>query len=144
MPMSDADARQYAVFVHLSSLATLIIPLGNLLGPLILWLAKKEESAFVDRHGVAAVNFNISLLVYVAGTMVLFVLVTILTLGIGALLMLPLLLVAAVVMLVLEIVFMVQAIQAASRGQDYRYPMSIPFVQPSARWSQPLQGFTPV
>ena len=50
--------------LHISALAGMIIPLGNVIGPLVVWLIKKPESALVDRHGKAALNFQISSTIY--------------------------------------------------------------------------------
>ena len=50
---------------HLSPLMLLVgIPLANVIGPLIVWFIRKEASRSVDRHGRAALNFQISMTVY--------------------------------------------------------------------------------
>ena len=63
-PASTSDERNWSVLLHISALAGMIIPLGNVIGPLVLWLIKKPESALVDRHGKAALNFQISSTIY--------------------------------------------------------------------------------
>ena len=63
-PASTSDERTWSVLLHISALAGMIIPLGNVIGPLVLWLIKKPESALVDRHGKAALNFQISSTIY--------------------------------------------------------------------------------
>lgn len=63
----DRDARMWAMFCHLAGLAafTPISPaFGSVVGPLILWLVKKDQFAFVDEQGKEAVNFQITMLVY--------------------------------------------------------------------------------
>lgn len=120
-PMDD---RQYAMLLHLSALAGLLIGFF-FLGPLILWLIKKE-SPFVDHHGRGAMNFHLSMLIYAAGFAVLFGFVTIVTLGIGALLMLPLLFLVTFAAIVLLILFPILAAVQASQGRAYRYPLAIP------------------
>ena len=49
--------RNWAMFLHLSQL----LPVVGFLGPLVLWLAKRAQSPFVDRHGKAALNYQITL-----------------------------------------------------------------------------------
>jgi uncharacterized Tic20 family protein len=58
---------------HLSALAGFIgVPLGNIIGPLIIWLVKKDEIPFVDLQGRESLNFQISMTIYgtVAGFLV--------------------------------------------------------------------------
>jgi len=119
------------MFVHLAALSGLIIPLGTLLGPLILWLMKKDQSAFVDRHGCAAMNFQISFMLYALVAVVLFVVAGLATLGLGFLLFLPAVIILAVAVTVLEVVFPILAGLAANRGQEYRYPLAIAFLRPA-------------
>jgi uncharacterized Tic20 family protein len=68
-----AEDRTWAMWCHLSSLAWILlllfaIPLpfviANLIGPLICWLAKKDDSAFIDAHGRESLNFQISMTLY--------------------------------------------------------------------------------
>lgn len=68
-----AEDRTWAMWCHLSSLAWILllllaIPLpfvvANIVGPLICWLAKKDESAYVDVHGRESLNFQISMTIY--------------------------------------------------------------------------------
>jgi uncharacterized protein len=122
-PMSESDERNWAMAAHLSALVALL-SIPSLVGPLIVWLIKKDENEFVRAHSVHALNFNISVLLYlIVGTIVLAIL-GFATLGIGFLLAIP----AAFVVLVLWLVFVIQGALAASRGQDFRYPATINFV----------------
>lgn len=110
-----ADDRTWGMLAHLSALSGVIVPLGNIIGPLVVWLVKREQSAYVDYHGKEALNFNISFLVYglVAGLLILIVI---------GLILLPLVVVA---WLVLAIVGAVRA----NAGEQYRYPLTFRFVQ---------------
>jgi uncharacterized protein len=56
--------RTWAVVAHLAALTGHLIPFGSLVGPLVIWLVKREESPFVDEHGKEAVNFQLSALIY--------------------------------------------------------------------------------
>jgi len=97
---------------HLSALAGFVIPgAGHILGPLIVWLVKRGESAEIDAHGKEALNFQISMLIYnvVAGILCLIV--------IGFVLL--------AVLHVLNVVFVIIASLRASEGQIYRYPLTL-------------------
>ncbi len=54
-----------AFLTHLSSFVSFVFPLGSILGPLVMWSVNKERSAYVDENGVEAVNFNISYVLYI-------------------------------------------------------------------------------
>ena len=57
----DKNARTWATLGHLSALIMLVgVPLGNILGPLVVWLAKRQEYEFVDDQGKEALNFQIT------------------------------------------------------------------------------------
>jgi uncharacterized Tic20 family protein len=75
----DKDARTWATICHLSALIMLVgVPLGNILGPLVVWLAKRQESEFVDDQGKEALNFQIT---FTLCEIVLFILIFILVFG---------------------------------------------------------------
>jgi uncharacterized protein len=60
--MLDTHQKNIATFIHLSTFSRFIIPLGNFIGPVILWIANKEKSEFIDNHGKQAINFQLSVL----------------------------------------------------------------------------------
>lgn len=62
--MLDNHHKNIATFIHLSTFSRFIIPFGNFIGPIVLWVANKEKSEFVDTHGKQAINFQISILLY--------------------------------------------------------------------------------
>ncbi|HTD36062.1 MAG TPA: DUF4870 domain-containing protein [Candidatus Limnocylindrales bacterium] len=98
---------------HLSALAGLVIPLGNLIGPLVCWLVKRNESPLVDRNGKESLNFQLSMTIYmIISTVLIFVLIGI-----------PLLFVVAI----LDLVFSIIAAVKTNNGEDYRYPLTIRF-----------------
>lgn len=108
---SSHEERQWAMFAHLATLSGLIIPLGSLLGPLIVWLIKKDTMPFVNDQGKEALNFNITMLIAV----VISGLLTLILIGF------LLLLVVGLAWLVLT----VMAAMAANRGESYRYPFTL-------------------
>lgn len=114
-PVSAAE-RQWAVLCHLSALLGLIIfGFGAVLGPLVLWLWKKDEMPFVDDQGKEALNFQIT--VFLAG-LVCFALVFLL-IGIPML--------AALV--VVDLVFIVVAAIKVNEGVRYRYPVNLRLIK---------------
>jgi len=56
---ASKDERTSAMLCHLLALAGLIFPFGNILGPLIMWLVKRETSRFVDFHGRQSLWFQV-------------------------------------------------------------------------------------
>ena len=56
----SAEERQWAMFAHLSALVGLVFPLGSIIGPLVIWLIKKDTMPFVNDQGKEALNFNIT------------------------------------------------------------------------------------
>lgn len=124
---SPMDERQYTMLLHLSALAGFLIGGLFFLGPLIMWLIKKD-SPFVDHHGRSAMNFHLSLIIYAFAAGLLFALVAIVTLGIGVLLLIPFLFIALIAVTVLLILFPILAAVQANKGQPYRYPLAIPLL----------------
>lgn len=123
-PMSDADRKNWAMAAHLSALVG-FVGIPSLVGPLVVWLAKKDNDAYVAAHSVHALNFNISVLIYTIVGSIALGIFGLVTLGIGLILAIPVVIIALVVWVVLVI----QGGLAASRGEQFRYPMTIDFVK---------------
>lgn len=108
------NERQWIVFLHLSALAGFLLPsFGHILGPLIIWLVKKSESAAIDAAGRNVLNFQISWTIWL-------VLVTAVGFSascLGILIFLPG--VAA------WIVFVILGAIKASNGESYKFPLTI-------------------
>lgn len=116
--MTEEQARGWAMLCHIGTLPALIIPAGNIIVPLVLWIVKKDESDFVDDQGKESLNFQISLTIYLilAGFLAILGMVTlskILMFLIGA----------------FGIVCVITATIKAHRGERYRYPFSMRFVR---------------
>ncbi len=63
--MLSRDTRMWAMFCHLGALVGLLgNGIGFILGPLVVWLVKREEDPFIDAHGKEALNFQLSMLIY--------------------------------------------------------------------------------
>ncbi|MBV8281477.1 MAG: DUF4870 domain-containing protein [Candidatus Eremiobacteraeota bacterium] len=111
----QTEARQWAMFAHLSALAGVIIPFGNIIGPLIIWQMKKEQFPLVDDQGKESLNFQITMTIYLIVALILC------AVFIGFILA-PLLGIA-------DIIFVVLASIEANKGIPYRYPFTIRLVK---------------
>ena len=109
-PMSPRYRLQVALWKKLP------LPVANLLGPLIVWLVKKDTMPFVADQGKEALNFNITLLI----ASIVLILVTVFTLFIAAFITIPLGILLGIAWLVLTIIAGIKA----NEGQPYRYPFS--------------------
>lgn len=109
------DSNQWKVYLYVSGLAGLLIPIGNIVAPLILWLIKKEESSEIDAAGRLVLNFQISYTIYAIVSSV--VAATLFFL------IIPLLLPFAV--FIAWIVFMIKGALNSSKGLDYQPPFTL-------------------
>ena len=110
------NVRTWTALCHASALLGVLLHFpGHLLGPLIVWLAKRGDSPEIDAHGKEALNFQISMLIY-NGVAAVFCLVLI------GFVILP-------ILWVLNALFVIIAAIQASDGKLYRYPMTIRFIQ---------------
>jgi uncharacterized protein len=148
--MLDNHQKNIATFIHLSTFSRFIIPLGNFIGPIILWVSNKEKSEFVDAHGKQAINFQISILLYaiILGTISIpFFIFNIFNgfdfidfhglhdfhINIGK--PSPLLYIGgalggfAILGFILELVFIIKASLKARDGELYKYPFTINFIK---------------
>ena len=123
----SAEERQWAMFAHLSALIGGIVTagwagsLGCFVGPLVIWMMKKDTMPFVDDQAKEALNFNITVgLVFLA----LFVL-SIVTLGIGLIIAIP----GWIIVGIAWLVFTIIAAMKANQGERYRYPFTLRLVK---------------
>ena len=101
---------------NMAMLAHLLGALVGFLGPLILWVVKKDEHEFIDDQSKEALNFQLTLLIWHFGAIVIVVL------SCGLIFFAPLVPVA------LQLIFGIMGAVSASKGERYRYPMTIRFV----------------
>jgi uncharacterized Tic20 family protein len=105
----NKDARTFAMLAHLLAIFTCFV------GPLVIWLVKKEEHPFVDEQGKEALNFQITVAIaYIAASLLSF-------LCIGFLLF-P-------AVWVVNLIFCIMACVAVNKGEHYQYPVSIRFIK---------------
>ena len=70
--MEEKHEKTWAMFAHLSALGLLMgIPFANIIGPLVIYLLKKDDSKYVAEHAKEALNFHISFYIWTAATAVL-------------------------------------------------------------------------
>ena len=123
--MITQNDRNYSSITHLSGFAGWFFPFGNIIAPLVLWSAKKNDSSYIDTHGKAAVNFQLSLILYGFLLVVLFVPIAILTLGLGIIAIL----LGIIPAVILKIVLIINASIKANNGEFYTYPFTIEFIK---------------
>jgi uncharacterized Tic20 family protein len=124
--MPSHEERQWALFAHLSALLGGLLTgafagLGCFIGPLIIWLVKKDTMPFVDDQAKEALNFNIT----VSAIFLILLILTFLSLGIGALITVPVMLIVGIAALV----FIVIAAIKSNEGVAYRYPFAIRLIK---------------
>lgn len=138
MDSREQNIRTWSMLCHLSALAGIIFPLGAVLGPLIIWLIKKNELPEIDPHGKASLNFQLT--VFLA-----YIVLTIIMLGFwgfgfgfgvfwrspfsflfgwgfGIGMLLGLLNLAALILAAVAGI-------KANNGESFKYPVAIPFVK---------------
>lgn len=126
--MSDSDARNWAAGAHLASLVALVgIP--SIVGPLIVWLVKRDDHPFVADQARESLNFQLSVIIYTIVGAIAALILTLATLGIGLLVVIPIALIFLVGVLLLPIFAAIKA----SEGQRYRYPLTMRLISASER-----------
>ncbi|MEL0454655.1 DUF4870 domain-containing protein [Flavobacteriaceae bacterium SZ-1-7] len=148
--MLDNHQKNIATFIHLSTFTRFFIPFGNFIGPIVLWIANKDKSEFIDANGKQAINFQLSIFLYavILGTLTIpFFIFKVLNgldfvdfhgfhdfhinmskpspllyLGgfLGAL---------AIIAFIVELVLIVIASLKAREGEVYKYPLTINFLK---------------
>ena len=119
---TESNRRTWMVLCHATALAGCFLPaIAHVIGPLIIWLLKRDEFPEVDDQGKESLNFQISMLIYTAVLAVAFFVLIFVLIGF---LLLPLF----GVLYLLDIVFVIVASIKASEGKLYRYPLTIRFI----------------
>lgn len=113
--MDEKEERNWGMGCHLAALAGFVIPFGNIIGPLIIWLIKRDESDFVNDQGKESLNFQITITILVI---------------IAAILIIVLIGIALLILIgIFSLVMIVLAAVKASEGERYRYPFNIRIIQ---------------
>jgi uncharacterized Tic20 family protein len=111
----NKEEKNWAMYCHLSGLLGVLVPFGNIIAPLIIWQLKRDELPFVNDQGKEALNFQISITIY------LFVSLILLLVVVGFFLLIA-------IGLFSTIFTIIAAINAAD-GIKYRYPLTLRLIQ---------------
>ena len=112
--LSESE-RNWAMLCHLSAFAGFFFPFGGIIGPLICWLSRKDESTWINENGKISMNFQLSMLLYIVLALPLCLIIV----GIPIVVFLG----------VLKVICIVIASIRASKGEKFKYPLAIPFIQ---------------
>lgn len=113
--LQTPDQRQMGMFLHLSQLASLIVPVAGIVLPIVLWQTQKDKIPALDAHGKMVTNWMISCFIYAAVSVILmFVLVGFLTI---------------LAVAVMGIVFPIIGAVKANNGELWEYPLTIKFLK---------------
>lgn len=107
----EKDARQWAMFLHLSLLAGFVVPVAGWVAPIVIWQIKKDELPGIDAHGRIVVNWMISAAIYT------FVSILLIFLLIG----IPLLTALGIITIVFPVIGGIKA----NNGEVWPYPLSL-------------------
>ncbi|WAC01748.1 helix-turn-helix domain-containing protein [Lacinutrix neustonica] len=119
-PNEEVIKRKWMLLLHGSPFFGLIIPLGNVLFPLFLWISKAEDNKIYDAHGRAVINFHCTLnLLLILSLLLFFPFPGINFFGTGA-------------VFLFGIIFSIKNLMSALSSHTYFYPLSIPFLKPKA------------
>jgi uncharacterized Tic20 family protein len=113
---TSSNVRTWCVLAHATALVGFLVPLaGHIVGPLIIWLAKRADSAEIDAHGKESLNFQLSMLIYnLIAAVLCLVLIGFFILAI---------------LHILNVVLVIIASIQASEGKLYRYPLAIRLIK---------------
>ena len=109
----DRQTREWAMILHFSQLAGLVIPVAGWLAPILIWQLKKQDLPGLDEHGKIVANWLISALIYLAICIVLIL----------AIVGIPLLIALGILSIVYPIVGGIKA----NNGETWKYPLSFDF-----------------
>lgn len=125
---TDLQARNWGIFCHLSALAIWVgVPFGNILIPLLIWLIKKDEIPAVNNEGKESLNFQISISIYAVALFVLAIAAMFINIDETEFPWFPVSLLVAVG--ICQIVLVIVAALKVSRGESFKYPLTIRFIQ---------------
>lgn len=111
-PQGSKEEQNWAMGCHLAALAGFLVPFGNIIGPLVIWLMKRAEMPLVDRHGKESLNFQITVsIAFLICVPLAFVLIGI-----------PLMFVVGIGALILTIM---AAVKVSNGELEYKYPFAI-------------------
>jgi len=114
-PRGPSDDRLWAM------LAYLVAFVASIIGPLVIYLIKMNESRYVRFHAAQSLNMGITAVIYAGGGLIVGIVLTIFTHGWALLLLVPLFIAFAIA----HLVFLILAAVAANRGEPYQVPVIV-------------------
>ena len=112
---TNSEERTWAMLCHLSALAGFVIPMGNVIGPLVVWLIKKDEMPLVAQHGIKSLNFQLTILiVYIICFFLMFLVIGVFLLPIVA---------------IFSLIMVIVATVKANDGKEFDYPFSLNLIK---------------
>lgn len=112
----EKQSRTWGMVCHLAALSAYTgIPFGHIVGPLVIWLIKKDEYPYVDEQGKKALNFQISWTIWAALCAILIIV------WIGFILL--------VALAIADFVLTILAAIKANNGEPFEYPLTIKFIK---------------
>lgn len=116
------DERTWGMLAHLAALSAFVTGIGAVVGPLIVWLIKKDSMPFVDDQGKEAVNFGITCFLAVVALGIVGTVLAVILIGFLFYLLIP-------VVGLFWLVFTVIAAIKANEGVAYRYPFTLRLIK---------------
>lgn len=115
---ASSDEKSWSMFTHLAAFVAMVplVPvIGMVLGPLVVWLMKKESMPLVAENGKEALNFNISMFIAYCISIILMIIVIGIPIFVG--------------LVIFHFIVTILAAIKASEGGVYKYPFSLKLVQ---------------
>jgi uncharacterized protein len=111
----NKEERTWGMLCHLLALSGFLVPFGSIIGPLIIWLIKKDEMEFVNDQGKESINFQLTMLIaFIISAILMLILI-------GFVLM--------IILAIFDVVVIIIASIKANDGIRYRYPYAIRFLK---------------
>tara|TARA_R110002111_G_scaffold89753_1_gene139689 strand:- start:49 stop:468 length:420 start_codon:yes stop_codon:yes gene_type:complete len=104
----SSESKMLGMLAHL-------LGIMGFLGPLIIWLIKKDDDPYVDEHGKESLNFQITMMIafFISGMS------TIIFIGC----------ITTPILVVADIILCIMAGMKANEGISYKYPLTIRFIK---------------
>jgi uncharacterized Tic20 family protein len=111
----SSEEKNWGMLSHISAFAFFVFPFGNIIGPLVVWLVKKDELPFADDQGKESLNFQISMTIYATVSAILIIVIIGIPLLIG--------------LFVFWFIVVIIAAVKSSNGEYYRYPLNMRLIK---------------
>jgi uncharacterized Tic20 family protein len=105
----------WGMLAHLGFIAGYVIPFGNVIAPLVIWLTQRDKSEFVAENAKEALNFQITVTIAIIASIILMFIV------IGIFLLIA----VGIYSLVIAIIAAIKA----NQGESYKYPITLRLVK---------------